>query len=1389
MATAVLYGIVGVIVVVCLAFAFRHVFWPAKEGFQSPSCSIAGPVQKPRVFAFTSATPPPDVSNVNLSAYPLVSARTTAENFFRIPASAYKGYDRLAYALVGGGSTNSNGALMKSFGSDHIAYSYVQPTSISDLPQTVGANDIMVGESDVYVHIGKANLEGPSGIVINDATTVSTAGLLPAISVGGGTGNYSGTPGKNGYAILIFYNSMYLPITFQQSSESSITQTSASISIPYATEKSITSTVVEFRRLGYIDWQTRTLPVGSSNTIETTLSGLSAGTTYEYRTVATIDGTTFTSKIQTFRTVDTMSWGTPTFAFPTSTSAQITFPITSTAAGTSSFASPRISYKLSTATSFTTTLTSGTITAKSSGGFEYTVTLSGLATGKTYNVRAITTLGGTDVTSSDASFTTQHVVSFGTPTFTPSVSDAKSGTYNMTFTSSAATLPTVELTYTNTITGAQKVTLNSVNSSSGSSPTYTYVFEQSLANLVTNTDYTATLRISFGTYAYTSDTYTFRRSQNYFTVGDPSKTQTTAQLNVSYNDRSYNNMATSDTILEIAYRKTSTVSDTRVTNLALTGLDANTNYEYRPILKNKSGVVLTDVVSEGTSVGWSTFTTLTHTLTYDSFSAINVRQTTADISGVIRTSRTLTATQVKLWYKTSSATGYTQATGTPTLTTISSALDNNQYRVGFQLTGLSMVTGYVGYIQVDGASQSQTFNWTTLNHSVTFQTPTVSSLTQTSASLSFPFTSTTTITSAVLQLRKKSEGDSAFQNMSGQFTGSMTGYTFTTSLANLIDNTEYAYRLQVVLAGITQTSNTFNFKTNAYSVSTFIPMRSDGTSGYVSNITTTGATFTLLFQTSAPNPTVNFTCGSIRQTGTINSGITFNSSTTRYTYTTTLTSLSAETEYTYSFTVNAGTTTQTVGNLTFSTLSYFNVSLSNVTPTSASISVTYNTNSYNNTASANVTTGFQYRAQGTPTWQTSFVPSISGLIPLTKYDYKAIMDVFASSAKTGTPTRVEGITLTFDTPGRSITWQTSGATPTQTTANVTFTFLSNTTVTLNDILVGYKKTNDPAYTFVSPTTLTGTGTYTVTANLINLTHSTDYVCILEVFGPTGFTSSGSLTFTTDQPVPLSSITPTYSILSIQQTSNGMFRYEMKCITSAAILNSDRIRIRAVRQVTPTIDLSGTDIALTQTITGGSKLLFTLIDMGQLGLGSPPNIQLFITRSPNSEVAVGSPYNFTIPLTMALMRGNLSASASVSVISLTPTSVTLGMQNMSFYSNVRFKFLSIFPNVTITATNVTTDGVTNFPLRASITFLASSQSVQFNFSVTALLTMSGSSGDITTNTTFFTTLPAITEPFTNPPKDHGSQLSIQQNQQTQPQNPEPLFKFGGSLLDVFGISWS
>lgn len=749
MATAVLYGVLALTLLVVLWFLWRR---GPKEGFQS----CVPKYQKPLVLTFPG-NPDPQVEDISVAGSPssaqvpqsIQTLRASAAKIYRIPSSLFQGYDTLGYLLVNGGGSTTSGAFLKSWSGSDAVSRYIRAPDINhaSVAKTDGVDPIKLdGGKDVFVYVGIP--DKPTGLQHGDGVTISPQGTGtgngPVGLSGSGAAsatNFTGAPNKNGYALLVFYNETYFPqFTFESNlAPTNVTETSTTVSVQFTAkgfdsgkakgilkvreqgkdEKTVVCTVVQsgtnweckasltdlspgtkytynfnitytvngqefIQTSDALSFRTRDtlsfdqvvitsllfdkvsfrLPFrataqasvsafeyrlgnsgsftnligpsgGPSGTVQIvgndcsgSIVGLQANTNYDIRVTLNIGSTSFTPAVFNVRTPHNLVFGTST---PTTSDVG---PVNATIGLSNITASgvPTVDilYKTAADAGYTT-VTAGT--GMSSTNSSFTGKLTGLSTLTRYSVKLRFTLGNIVRETSDVSFTTlDHSVTFETPTWTQQSGSFTAGSITFPFTSSSPNFDSAVLLRiwkTAAGIGTAVIRQGTVTGDVASG----YVFTTSLTGLSQNQQYTYQLevRLRESTTLFkspltfssslpslspspspsqsTTQSSVFEIKRDVFVISHDTVTPTTAIVRVSYNSGSYQDIQSASVGVKVGVSGSSTMTSYPGTVVTLTGLQPETKYVYTPFLTS-GGTTFESLTQKGE------FTTLAHTLTF-----------------------------------------------------------------------------------------------------------------------------------------------------------------------------------------------------------------------------------------------------------------------------------------------------------------------------------------------------------------------------------------------------------------------------------------------------------------------------------------------------------------------------------------------------------------------------------------------------------------------------------------------------------------------------------------------------------------------------------------------------------------------------------------------------
>ena len=658
---------------------------------------------------------------------------------------------------------------------------------------------------------------------------------------------------------------------------SGITQTSATIS--WTTDVASSTLVNYGLTAGYGSQSTLNGAPVTAHTV--TLTGLTAGTTYNYGVVSS-NGTSTSSGNFTFATTAAPA---PVISAVTATG------ITQTSANiswtTDLGSSTLVNYGLTAAYGSQSTLNSALVTA-------HTVTLTGLTPATTYNYNVVSSTG-TSATSANFTFTT----------VTPPA-PVISGVTATAITSSSATITW------STDVGSSTLVNYGLTSGYGSASTLNSALVTAhtvtLTGLTPSTTYNYNVVSSNGTPA-TSANFTFA------TVAAPPPvisavtasgiTQTSATITWT-TDQTSTGLVNYG--LSTAYGSQSTLISTLVSNhsVTLNGLTPGTTYNYNVVSANGAGTAATS----------ANFTFATNAVPGPVITAVPA-------SGLTQTSATITWT-TDIPSTTLVNYGLTAAYGSAS--TLNSALVTAHT---VTLTGLNPGTTYnYDVVSVNGSGTSTTsanFTFaTTAAPAPVISAVTVSSITQTSATITWT-------TDQASSTQVKYGLTSAYGTQSTLVSTPVTAHTV--NLTGLTPGTTYNYAVMSTnSSNNTGTSANFTFATTPAPPPVI-------TAVTASAITSTGATITWTTDVTA-STLVNYGL-----TNAYGSASTLNS-TLVTAHSVTLTGLTPSTTYNYAVvSVNGAGTPATSANFTFATIAaptpvITAVTASGITQTSATITWT-----------------------------------------------------------------------------------------------------------------------------------------------------------------------------------------------------------------------------------------------------------------------------------------------------------------------------------------------------------------------------------------------------------------------------------------------------------------
>ncbi|WP_309640777.1 fibronectin type III domain-containing protein [Flavobacterium sp.] len=530
---------------------------------------------------------------------------------------------------------------------------------------------------------------------------------------------------------------------------SAITTTTATIS--WSTVSGATSYNIQGRVLGTTTWTLLT-----SNTASLAVTGLTAGTTYEFQVQAVCAITSAYSSLASFTTIS-LSCGAPTSL---NTSAIATTSATLSWMTVSGVASYNIRYRKTGTTTWTTT-TATTATKSITGLLE--------ATAYEFQVQSVCAI--TSAYSALASFTT--LSSCGIP----------SALSTSAITTSSATLSWAS------VAGA-----TSYNIQYRPTGTATWTTATSTTNSKSITNLLATTSYEFQVQALCSSANAYSASAN-FTTSTPSCDVPSALV--------ASNITTSTAVLSwqtvvgatsynIQYRPTGTATWTSLnatTNtINLSNLLMATNYEFQV----QALCIVTSAYSASAN-----FTTSTPT---------------CDVPTALIASNITTASATLSWMAVSGATGYNmqyKPTGTATWTSLNATTNT------INLSNLLMATNYEFQVQalcMVTSAYSASVNFTTAAPPCSVPSSlTASNITTTSATLSW--LAVDGATGYTIQYRKIG---TATWNQT-------TAATTSTSLIGLLENSNYEFQVQAVCVANSNFSSSANFTTLTSGTSFIFP--------------------------------------------------------------------------------------------------------------------------------------------------------------------------------------------------------------------------------------------------------------------------------------------------------------------------------------------------------------------------------------------------------------------------------------------------------------------------------------------------------------------------------------------------------------------------------------
>ena len=611
------------------------------------------------------------------------------------------------------------------------------------------------------------------------------------------------------------------------------------------------------------------------------------------------------------------------------------------------------------------------------------------------------------------------------------------------------------------------------------------VMTHNLTGLTPYTDY------QYRAFANTDEGAVYGQTLNFKTLAIPPIVLTAPATSITQVIATLNGTITAGseaiTSQGIEWRKTGVTAWTTIplvgTTLThnLTGLTANTNYEYRVYAIIASGTVY------GITQHFTTLAIVPPTVV--TLAATSVAQTIATINGTIALGSETIISQGFEW-KLASATAWTITTETMT----SNAIIHS-------LTGLTPNRAYefrAYAITESGTTYGNIQTLTTLVVPPTVVTNSATQITETTATLNGITTSGSEI--IISQgFEWKLSSASTWANIETPLTGNATSYTLT----GLTPNTDYEFRAYATTQSGNVYGQTQDFTTLA--VPTLIA------TSMASQITQTAATLNaVLVIGSEPITSQGFEWKLLGA----NTWTTVTSTITGFEVMHNLTGLTAYT--TYEYRVYATTAS---GNLYGEVRSFTTLPILQTVVTNNPTSITQNNAILNGTITAGseviTSQGLEWKVANNASLSVEVAMvgntvsyTLNGLSPNTAYEYRAY-------AKTASGT-IKGDYVTFTTlaivPPTVITSAVAAITQTTATLNGTIT-LGSGTIQVQGF--EWRKTNTTTWT---PLTVTLTGN-AITHNLIGLTPNTAYECRAYATTAQGTVYGTTQTFTTLAIVP------------------------------------------------------------------------------------------------------------------------------------------------------------------------------------------------------------------------------------------------------------------------------